>query len=83
MALVQQNFVQVDRDVGNGDSEEHRDAALAGWDTGGIWPNFGAPHDEATALGAYGERTLARLAAIAKRYDPDNVLAAGAFARRR
>jgi hypothetical protein len=57
-------------------------AALAEWDTGGVWPNFSPPHDDATALRAYDEPTLARLAAIAERYDPDNVLAAGAFARR-
>jgi hypothetical protein len=57
-------------------------AALADWDTGGIWPNFGPPHDEATARRAYDAATLARLAATAERYDPDNVLAAGAFARR-
>jgi FAD/FMN-containing dehydrogenase len=57
-------------------------AALADWDTGGIWPNFGPPHDEATARRAYDEATLARLAEVAERYDPDGVLAAGAFARR-
>lgn len=56
--------------------------ALAEWDTGGVWPNFAPPHDSATALRAYDEPTLTRLAAIAERYDPDNVLAAGAFARR-
>jgi FAD/FMN-containing dehydrogenase len=56
--------------------------ALADWDTGGIWPNFGPPHDEATAQRAYDAVTLARLAEVAERYDPDRVLAAGAFARR-
>ncbi len=63
----------------------HGDAlltALAGWDTGGVWPNFAAPHDRATARRAYTEETLDRLAAVAERYDPDGVLAAGAFARR-
>jgi hypothetical protein len=56
--------------------------ALADWDTGGIWPNFGPPHDEATARRAYDAATLARLADVAERYDPAGVLAAGAFARR-
>lgn len=56
--------------------------ALADWGTGGIWPNYGLPHDVASARRAYDELTLARLAAIAARYDPDGVLAAGAFARR-
>ena len=56
--------------------------ALADWDTGGIWPNFAPPHDEATARRAYDGATLARLAEVAERYDPDGVLAAGAFARR-
>jgi FAD/FMN-containing dehydrogenase len=56
--------------------------ALADWDTGGIWPNFAPPYDEATARRAYDVATLARLAEVAERYDPDGVLAAGAFARR-
>jgi hypothetical protein len=56
--------------------------ALADWDTGGIWPNFGPPHDEATARRAYDAATLARLAEVAERYDPDGVLAAAAFTRR-
>jgi hypothetical protein len=56
--------------------------ALADWDTGGIWPNFAPPHDDATAQRAYDAATLARLAEVAERYDPDGVLAAGAFARR-
>lgn len=55
--------------------------ALADWDTGGIWPNFGPPHDDATALRAYGSATLARLAEVAERYDPDGVLAAAAYTR--
>jgi hypothetical protein len=62
----------------------HSDAlfsALADWDTGGVWPNFAAPHDAATAKRAYSAATLARLAEVAYRYDPDAVLAAGAFAR--
>ena len=56
--------------------------ALADWDTGGIWPNHGPPHDATSARRAYDEPTLARLAAVAERYDPDGVLAAAAFARR-
>jgi hypothetical protein len=56
-------------------------AALADWDTGGVWPNFGPPHDADSARRAYSPATLARLAAVADRYDPDGVLAAGAFAR--
>lgn len=56
--------------------------ALSDWDTGGIWPNFGAPHDAATARRAYDAATLARLAAVAERYDPDAVLASNAWARR-
>ena len=57
-------------------------AALGDWDTGGIWPNFGPPHDPSTARRAYDADTLMRLAEVAERYDPDGVLAAGAFARR-
>jgi hypothetical protein len=56
-------------------------SALADWDTGGVWPNFAAPHDAVSAKRAYSAATLARLAEIADRYDPDAVLAAGAFAR--
>jgi hypothetical protein len=56
-------------------------AALSDWDTGGCWPNFAPPHDAASARRAYRPETLARLAAVAERYDPDAVLAAGAFAR--
>jgi hypothetical protein len=56
-------------------------ADLAEWDTGGIWPNFGPAHDEATARRAYDEETLARLAEIVDRYDPDGVLQIGGFTR--
>ena len=62
----------------------HSDAlfeALSDWDTGGCWPNFAPPHDAGSAKRAYSPETLARLAAVADRYDPDGVLAAGAFAR--
>jgi FAD/FMN-containing dehydrogenase len=56
--------------------------ALSDWDTAGIWPNFGPPHNDATARRAYHAATLERLADVAERYDPDAVLAANAFARR-
>lgn len=56
-------------------------AALGDWDTGGVWPNFAPPHDVASARRAYSASTLRRLADVAERYDPDCVLAAGAFAR--
>ena len=56
-------------------------AALAEWDTGGIWPNFGPPHDAITARRAYNETTLARLAAVTRTYDPDGVLQAGSYTR--
>jgi hypothetical protein len=62
----------------------HADAlftALSDWDTGGVWPNFAPPHDAISARRAYRPATLARLAEVADRYDPDGVLAAGAFAR--
>jgi FAD/FMN-containing dehydrogenase len=55
--------------------------ALSDWDAEGIWPNFAPPHDAASARRAYSPATRARLAAVAERYDPDGVLAAGAFAR--
>jgi hypothetical protein len=56
-------------------------SALSDWDTGGVWPNFAPPHDEATAQRAYDPATLAHLADVAQRYDPDAVLTAGAFVR--
>ena len=56
-------------------------AALADWDTGGIWPNFGPPHDAATARRAYDAPTLARLAAVTRTYDPHGVLQAGGYTR--
>jgi hypothetical protein len=63
---------------------EHADrvfAALAAWDTGGIWPNFGPPHDASTARRAYDEETLRRIVAVSRRYDPDGVLQIGGYAR--
>ena len=56
-------------------------SALAPWDTGGVWPNFGPPHDAATARRAYDPATLARLAAVARTYDPRGVLQAGHYLR--
>jgi hypothetical protein len=56
-------------------------AALAPWDTGGVWPNFCPPHDAESARRAYSAPTLERLVEVARRYDPDGVLAAGAFTR--
>ena len=56
-------------------------AALQEWDTGGIWPNFGPAHDAVTARRAYDARTLARLAEVVERYDPDGVLVAAAGIR--
>lgn len=56
-------------------------AALAEWDTGGVWPNFGPPHDDDTARRAYDPATLARLVSIARTYDPHGVLQAGSYVR--
>ncbi|MFP5373186.1 MAG: FAD-binding oxidoreductase, partial [Actinomycetes bacterium] len=56
-------------------------AALADWDTGGVWPNFGIPHDAVSARRCYDEHTLARLREVVDRYDPRGVLQAGAYTR--
>jgi hypothetical protein len=56
-------------------------AALADWDTGGVWPNFGIPHDTASARRCYAPQTLARLAEIVRTYDPQGVLQAGQYTR--
>jgi hypothetical protein len=56
-------------------------AALADWDTGGVWPNFGIPHDAASARRCYDEPTLARLREVVDTYDPQGVLQAGAYTR--
>jgi len=56
-------------------------AALTPWDTGGVWPNFGPPHDVDTARRAYRPDTLERLAEISRTYDPRGVLQAGACIR--
>jgi hypothetical protein len=56
-------------------------AALGKWDTGGVWPNFGVPHDAVSARRSYSEATLARLREIVDTYDPKGVLLAGAYTR--
>ncbi len=56
-------------------------AALSEWDTGGIWPNFGPPHDARTARRAYDEPTLRRIVEVSRKYDPDGVLQIGEYAR--
>ena len=55
--------------------------ALAAWDTGGVWPNFGIPHDAVSARRSYDEKTLARLREVVATYDPQGVLQAGAYTR--
>jgi hypothetical protein len=65
-------------------SRAHADqvfAALGDWDTGGVWPNFGIPHDAASARRSYDEPTLARLRKVVDTYDPQGVLQAGAYTR--
>jgi hypothetical protein len=56
-------------------------AALAPWDTGRVWPNFGPVDDECSARRAYDEATRERLAAIVRTYDPDGVLTVGRWTR--
>jgi hypothetical protein len=56
-------------------------SALADWDTGGVWPNFGIPHDAVSARRSYDEPTLARLREVVDTYDPQGVLQAGAYTR--
>jgi len=56
-------------------------AALADWDTGGVWPNFGVPHDATSARRPYDPATLARLVEVTRTYDPQGVLQAGRYAR--
>jgi hypothetical protein len=56
-------------------------AALSEWDTGGVWPNFGPPHDALTARRAYDEDTLRRIVQVSLKYDPDGVLQIGEYAR--
>jgi hypothetical protein len=64
--------------------QEHSErlfAALAPWDTGGIWPNFGPAHDAITARRAYDEETLQRIVAVTRKYDPEGVLQIAGYAR--
>ena len=49
--------------------------ALAPWATGRRLPNFGAGGSDPAAV--YAPRTLARLRAAVRTYDPDGVLALG------
>jgi hypothetical protein len=56
-------------------------AALADWDTGTVWPNFGPIHDGASARRAYDPQTLARLADVVATYDPGGVIQHGRFVR--
>ncbi|MGY1828190.1 FAD-binding oxidoreductase [Blastococcus sp. SYSU DS0541] len=56
-------------------------SALADWDTGGVWPNFGIPHDAVSARRSYDEATLSRLREVVDAYDPQGVLQAGAYTR--
>ena len=56
-------------------------AALADWDTGGVWPNFGRVHDVRSARRAYDPETRARLAEVVRRYDPQGVLQLGRWTR--
>ncbi len=55
--------------------------ALADWDTGGVWPNFGIPHDATSARRCYDPQTLARLREVVATYDPQGVLQAGHYTR--
>jgi FAD/FMN-containing dehydrogenase len=56
-------------------------AALAPWDNGKVWPNFGPINDGRSARRAYDQETLQRLAEVSRTYDPDGVLQAGRFIR--
>jgi hypothetical protein len=56
-------------------------AAMADWDTGGVWPNFGQAFDAVSARRAYTEETLQRFAEITRTYDPDGVLNIGRYTR--
>jgi FAD/FMN-containing dehydrogenase len=56
-------------------------AALAEWDNGKVWPNFGPVSDARSARRAYDEATLQRFAEITRRYDPAGVLQYGRYTR--
>ncbi|WP_148573862.1 FAD-binding oxidoreductase [Nocardioides caldifontis] len=68
-------------EMGAAEHAEQIFAAMAAWDNGMIWPNFGPAHDERTARRAYDEETLAHLAEVVRTYDPDGVLQIGGFTR--
>jgi hypothetical protein len=55
--------------------------ALARWDSGRVWPNFGPVNDEHSARRAYDDATRERLAGIVRTYDPDGVLHVGRWTR--
>jgi hypothetical protein len=55
--------------------------AMADWDTGTVWPNFGPVSDARSARRAYDESTLQRFAEITRRYDPAGVLQYGRYTR--
>ncbi len=55
--------------------------AIAPWSTGGQMPNFAPSDDPARPARVYSEDTLHWLAALADRYDPAGVLAAGQVIR--
>lgn len=52
-------------------------ATLAPWATGGLLPNFSAGTGADRIARSYDAATLARLVAVAERYDPDRVLRSG------
>jgi hypothetical protein len=56
-------------------------AAMADWDNGKVWPNFGPVSDARSARRAYDEATLQRLAEITRAYDPAGVLQYGRYTR--
>lgn len=56
-------------------------AAMEPWATGGVWPNYGAAHDAASAARAYDAATIALLRAVVGRVDPAGVLVGGAAFR--
>lgn len=51
--------------------------ALAPWATGALLPNFAAGFGADRISRSYDDATLARLASLAQRFDPENILRAG------
>ena len=68
-------------EMGAMEHSERLFAAMARWDNGKVWPNFGPAHDGRSARRAYDEETLERLADVVTTYDPDGVLQIGGFTR--